>query len=149
MQTFLPLPSFTDSARTLDNRRLGKQLVEVQQITKALDDPDYGWQNHPAVNMWRYNRGALLLYGRACYWEWKRRFRDGERGGKLRHKSGEFILAELAELVKDGCVFPPLPLWLGGQIHASHRAALLLKDPEHYGRFGWTEEPARQMYWPV
>lgn len=53
MQTFLPYSSFKDSARVLDRQRLGKQRVENMQIITALLDPDYGWQNHPAVNMWR------------------------------------------------------------------------------------------------
>lgn len=49
MQTFLPFPSFIESARVLDNKRLCKQRVECLQILKALHDPSYGWQNHPAV----------------------------------------------------------------------------------------------------
>ncbi|MFN7881952.1 MAG: pyrimidine dimer DNA glycosylase/endonuclease V, partial [bacterium] len=32
MQTFLPSPSFAESARILDNKRLGKQRVECKQI---------------------------------------------------------------------------------------------------------------------
>ena len=32
MQTFLPSPNFTESARILDNKRLGKQRVEAKQI---------------------------------------------------------------------------------------------------------------------
>lgn len=41
MQTFLPYKSFEQSAACLDNKRLGKQRVEVLQILKALPDvPD-------------------------------------------------------------------------------------------------------------
>lgn len=53
MQTFLPYPSFRESAKCLDNKRLGKQRVECIQIIKAINNPKYGWQNHPAVKMWR------------------------------------------------------------------------------------------------
>lgn len=53
MQTFLPYKSFAESAACLDNKRLGKQRVEVLQILKALHNPSYGWQNHPAVKMCR------------------------------------------------------------------------------------------------
>lgn len=53
MQTFLPYSSFSKSASVLDNKRLGKQRVECLQILKALSDPAYGWQNHPAVKMWK------------------------------------------------------------------------------------------------
>lgn len=44
MQTFLPFPSFRDSAECLDYRRLGKQRVETLQLLKAA------WQ------------GPLVLY---------------------------------------------------------------------------------------
>ena len=36
MQTFLPYSNYPASARVLDNKRLGKQRVEVLQILKAL-----------------------------------------------------------------------------------------------------------------
>ena len=58
MQTFLPYPDFAKSAACLDNKRLNKQIVECYQILRAITDPTYGWQNHPAVNMWRGFKGA-------------------------------------------------------------------------------------------
>ena len=36
MQTFLPVADFTESARLLDNPRLGKQRVECLQVLRAL-----------------------------------------------------------------------------------------------------------------
>ena len=36
MQTFLPYSSFTESAKILDWRRLGKQRVEGMQIINAI-----------------------------------------------------------------------------------------------------------------
>lgn len=62
MQTFLPYASFSESAKVLDDKRLNKQIVEAYQILKAITLPDYGWQNHPVVNMWRENELALLSY---------------------------------------------------------------------------------------
>src|SRR3954467_500955 len=53
MQTFLPVADFAGSARLLDTPRLGKQRVETLQILRAIELPDYGWANHPAVLMWR------------------------------------------------------------------------------------------------
>jgi hypothetical protein len=63
MQTFLPSPSFRESAQCLDNKRLVKQILECGQILGALDPKAYeiifmkpktgsGWTNHPAVRMW-------------------------------------------------------------------------------------------------
>jgi hypothetical protein len=40
------------------------------------------------------------------------------------------------------------PDWLGGPIHATHRAALLWKDPDWYEQFGWIEKPVMDYYWP-
>jgi hypothetical protein len=142
MQTFLPYESFAHSAQALDNRRLNKQLVEVQQILKALDDPDYGWQNHPAVEMWRGYRQMLCLYGMACYNEWQARWFRGQRGGKVTHKSGSFIVSQLWPKA-DRLARPP---WLGGPIHATHRAALKHKDPAYYA--GFRESAALDYHWP-
>lgn len=144
MQTFLPYPDFTKSAKALDNKRLGKQLVEVQQIFKALHDPGYGWQNHPAVNMWRGCETALLEYGVACYTEWKMRHDKSLRSGKRQHQSGDFILWQWALRCANLPVFPD---WLHGPIHASHRAALKAKDPEYYASFD--EEARIELFWPV
>ena len=70
MQTFLPYPDYAASAKVLDRQRLGKQRVENLQIIKALLDPTYGWQNHPAVKMWRGHIISLLDYQAAICSEW-------------------------------------------------------------------------------
>jgi hypothetical protein len=131
MQTFLPHPDFAETARSLDWRRLGKQRVEAQQILNALANGG-GWSNHPAVKMWRGYEDALRLYRNTIIEEWVRR---GYRNNM-----------PLAA-VPDDVALPP---WLGdSEFHASHRARLLAKDPEFYGRHGWTEAPADQGYlWP-
>ena len=60
MQTFLPYSSFTESAKILDWRRLGKQRVEGMQIINAISGvprkdgkPYKGWTNHPCSVMWK------------------------------------------------------------------------------------------------
>src|SRR4029079_1144846 len=73
MQTFLPVADFTDSARLLDSPRLGKQRVETLQILRAIELPDYGWANHPAVLMWRGRTPALVAYGLAMAAVWQER----------------------------------------------------------------------------
>jgi len=50
-----------------------------------------------------------------------------------------------------------MPVGFGDErLHSSHRAALLYKNPEWYGRFGWSEHPAvpdskgrLPYYWPT
>ena len=40
------------------------------------------------------------------------------------------------------------PTWLGdNRVHSSHRANLLRKDPEHYNKYKWTEDPSIPYYW--
>ena len=140
MQTFLPYANFSESAKALDRTRLGKQRVENLQILKALNDPDYGWQNHPAVKMWRGRRGALMMYQEAICTEWKLRgYKD--------------TCLEKSEALVVG--IPPsewmAPYWLGDfELHRSHRSNLLRKDPNHYGKLFEAGLPADMPYvWPI
>ncbi len=142
MQTFLPSHDFKECARMLDLRRLGKQIIECRQIIKAILDPSYGWQNHPAVNMWRGHGYTLTCYMDRMADEWF------ERRGKM-HGAYENCIneGEYAAACKQQ---PSHPTWLGSRrLHSSHRANLLRKDPDHYGQFGWTESPAEGYYWPM
>lgn len=134
MQTFLPYSSFSHSAYVLDTQRLGKQRVETLQILNALLK-DGGWQNHPAVNMWRGYEGALIRYGVAICLEWRSR---GHQDTCLMKISMNFPTE----------YGPRNPPWLGSRrLHQSHRSNLLRKNPEHYGQF--FEEPDDiPYYWP-
>ena len=133
MQTFLPFPSFLDSAKCLDYRRLGKQRVEAYQIYNALLDPEYGWQNHPATKMWRGYPDALALYHNEMIAEWKKRGYNNT----MHYLTVEFP----AE-------FPP---WLGDEdFHLSHRSMLLQKDYEFYRDKFPADTPLNLGYkWPV
>lgn len=135
MQTFLPYPSFKESARVLDNRRLGKQRVECKQILRAIQGKTAGWINHPAVKMWAGHEGSLCEYALAICDEWiARGFNDTIR---------EWFIEEDIEPCN-------APVWLNDPgFHASHRSNLLRKDPEHYGKFGWVENPDIPYIWPV
>jgi hypothetical protein len=70
MQTFLPYESYAASAEVLDNKRLGKQRVEVLQLLKALAGESKGWVNHPAAKMWRGREFWLSIYGICVCDEW-------------------------------------------------------------------------------
>lgn len=140
MQTFLPYPDFAQSAACLDNRRLGKQRVECLQILRALRDPSYGWQNHPAVRMWRGYPDRLLAYHQRITNEWKARgFKD---------TCYEKALSLINSFPVDS--IGKTPAWLNNPaFHASHRSNLLRKDPAFYGRYGWTEPHNLPYVWPV
>ena len=136
MQTFLPYPDFAETARVLDNKRLGKQRVEVLQILKTLTGQSKGWQNHPAVKMWKGYENGLVEYGKAICREWiSRGFRDT-------------CFEKILQYEKDGGWQTPKWLWQNDFVCASHRAALLAKNPEWYAQFNWSEKPEINYIWP-
>jgi hypothetical protein len=149
MQTFLPFADFTRTAEALDDRRLGKQRVEVLQILRALTREKYGWQHHPAVLMWRDHEEALGTYGLVVCREWTGRGRSDTVDPKIREELAALGISHprpQQELAAAGA----LPPWLGDEaVHRSHRAALLRKDPGWYGpRFPDAPEDADYV-WPV
>lgn len=135
MQTFLPYPSYHDSAQCLDRQRLGKQRVECLQILKALTDPSYGWQNHPAVRMWRGYEASLKRYSLVICAFWIERGFNDTCFDKI-----------CAMSIPDGPVYPH---WFGDEaFHRSHQSNLIRKLPEHYRRL-WPEVPDNLPYvWP-
>lgn len=138
MQTFLPYASFRESARALDNKRLGKQRVECLQILKALTLPTYGWQNHPAVNMWRGYERAFIAYSLDVCDAWV------ARGYK------DTCHRKIIDLAKGLPLLERRPHWLGDEaVHASHRSNLLRKDPQFYGKYAWSEPDHLPYVWPL
>jgi hypothetical protein len=137
MQTFLPYSSFVESARALDNRRLGKQRVETMQILNALSRADYGWQHHPAVKMWRGHEHQLIIYGLAICLEWQKRGFKDTCFDKI-----ELFLA----------LYPHNTAkldWVTDDLCRSHQSNLKRKDPVHYGPI-WPEVPDNLPYvWPI
>ena len=122
MQTFLPYADFTESAKCLDYKRLGKQRVEAWQIYQIVSGKRTkgGWINHPAVNMWRGFSNLLAYYYNDILDEWIK------RGYK---NTMEYIICPTSITE---------PLWLGNKdFHDSHKSNLLRKDPDFYGQYGW------------
>ncbi len=129
MQTFLPYPDFKKSLQILDYRRLGKQRVEAYQIIRTIRYGG-GWQNHPAVKMWRGHINALKLYYNLSLEEWI------SRGYKN----------QMEKLPIHGRItYPP---WFGNtNFHAAHRSNLLRKDPAYYEILHWQEKPDLPYLW--
>jgi hypothetical protein len=129
MQTFLPVADFADSARLLDSPRLGKQRVETLQILRAIELPDYGWANHPAVLMWRGRTPALVAYGLAMARIWRERGFGDTTETQIGEFAPQVVGVPQAELADAGL----LPSWLGDEaLHRSHRSNLIAKDPDFY-----------------
>jgi len=139
MQTFLPYTDYLQCAVVLDNKRLGKQRVESWQIVKALSDPRYGWQHHPAVKMWRNYEWQLIQYTYAIIDEWthNRGFHDTVRDQIAQHQA----------LFQ----FPPcnVPPWLDERVCLSHQSNLLRKDPFHYTKYFPSVPNNIPYHWPI
>ena len=130
MQTFLPYKNFYKSAKVLDQKRLGKQRVEVLQLLNSIkaskeDRPYKGWKNHPCRKMWYLkdshdHSNALVEYGL------------------------DVCIAYYVE--KNNHSYPE---WLGRKdIHKSHRSMLIQKQPEWYRDIWPEEEDDLEYIWP-
>ncbi|SBT63988.1 hypothetical protein GA0070622_0956 [Micromonospora sediminicola] len=149
MQTFLPYPDFLASARTLDQKRLGKQRVETIQVLRGLTRPDYGWRNHPAVKMWAGYEEALTRYGLDMCAVWCEPGRADTCAATLATDlataCGIAVIRTQDELASTG----ELPPWLGrDDLHRSHRSSLLRKDPAHYAPLFTDVSPDLEYVWP-
>ena len=145
MQTFLPVADFTESARLLDNPRLGKQRVECLQVLRALELPDYGWANHPVVTMWRGYTAGLVVYSLAMVRVWRERGFADTTASLI----AEFAPDAAAMTQEEAAAAGLLPSWVGDEeLHLSHRSNLLAKDPEFY-RSRFPGDPDDLPYkWP-
>lgn len=149
MQTFLPYPEFDRSARTLDQKRLGKQRVEVIQIIRALTWSGYGWAHHPAVLMWRDHEEALGRYGLTCCEVWTARgFADTCADTIRTDLSAAGVTSVRSQTALAAA--DALPPWLGDErLHHSHQSALVRKEPSHYSATFPGVASDVPAYWPV
>lgn len=155
MQTFIVAPTFSETAKLLDNKRLGKQRVETKQILQtnlklSIYKSRFGdfaspiklaWKNHPAVKMWRGYDNMLALYGYAICKEWiNRGFSDS-----LLPFFREFV-ATSGPLLYPPWLINPTKLH---RIIISHRSSLRSKDDNFYGPLFPDSEVKYGYYWPV
>lgn len=166
VQTFLPYPDFAESAKCLDNSRLGKQRIECRQILETLiaidqkvpDDAGFvairGWRNHPAVLMWRGYNTALAFYTHSVEDEWTRRgYRTRYIGYDTNKNNITLSPTDQERIIQSFSLRLDqikLPWWFGMiDFHSSHRAALLFKNYDHYKQFNWVERPTLDYWWPT
>jgi hypothetical protein len=116
VNTFLPLESFTESAKCLDNQRLTKQVFEAKEIFYTITGKSEGWKNHPCCVQWRGHGGFLVSYGKAIAEE------ALSRGIQVQ----EYVEFFKNEVSKSWMGIAPW--WLGDdRFHSSHRSKLLFK----------------------
>ena len=149
MQTFLPHPDFAAAARSLDDKRLGKQRVETIQVVRALTQPGYAWRHHPAALMWKGFEEALGRYGVEVCRAWTERGHADTCEATIRvdlRDAGVPAIRPYDELAAAGA----LPPWLSDEdLIRSHRSNLVRKDPAYY-RPQFPDVPDDLPYvWPV
>lgn len=151
MQTFLTHPSFRDTASSLDSKRLNKQRVECKQIYHSLTglkeiSPGFsietkGWQNHPAVLMWKGSEALLCLYA------WYICIECDRRGIADNTNMKEFF-NERMNRHPDHVPFWWSTLSIKNALIESHRSNLIRKDAVFYKiQFPETEEGLEYL-WP-
>jgi hypothetical protein len=117
---------YSASAKSLDNKRIGKQRVETYQILRALLGESKGWTRHPATLMWKGHEFQLYEYQSAICTEWSRRgFKDT-------------VMESTKKLIMEKGLRPTYnaPDWTSiPALAITHRANLYLKDPIHYAKF--------------
>lgn len=143
MQTFLPYPSFAESAKCLDDKRLLNQRNEALVILKQnCGCYERGWPNHPAVLMWKGHEASLAMYAlTVCQQSLLRGF-DAPMWADVM----DIVIGKSVPIER----YDDWPWWLGiEEFHASHRSNLLRKDPAWYNQFDWTEGPDLPYWWPT
>lgn len=143
MQTFLPYPSFEESAAVLDMKRLGNQRNENFVIMRALLG-DKRYAHHPVTKQWEGYESALMLYHTVICNEWHtvRGYKDTVFGKMMEMyipaTSDRMLLLTpeefaISEQRGRDLINPPMPPWLGDErYHQSHRENLLFKNYEYY-----------------
>ena len=61
MQVFI-VGNPLETAMILDSRRLNKQIIETEQIIKAITGESKAWNSHPVVKMYKDYFSWLMLY---------------------------------------------------------------------------------------
>ncbi len=133
MQTFLPYVDPLLVGDVLDQKRLGKQRVEGNQILDLLEGrADNNWKYHPATRMWTGYETALKFYINVMITNWIERGRENN----MPYHDATGPMA-----------WPP---WMRDpRLVYSHRANLVRKDPEYYGPIWPDVEPDTPYWWPV
>lgn len=100
MQIFI-ISDPLETGKILDPRRLRKQIIETDQIIKAITGQSKGWANHPIVHMYREHVGWLHLYRDVLICVRDGNYEEAERINKESEKSRpSFLIPEYLENMK-------------------------------------------------
>jgi hypothetical protein len=108
----------------LSRNNLNAQLREAWQMLKIVESNDFSsnYGKHPATLMWKGYASGLKVYINICIDEWTSRV--GKNGENYKTQYTKFKVKK-----------PVYPWWCYWKdFHLSHKASLLRKDPDHYGK---------------
>jgi hypothetical protein len=155
MQVWLPLPSFTDSVRTLSNTHLWRVRIDViklmdsyhevqeSELPVGLRSPYQIDESEPLYKMWHGYEMQLCEYGlEACE----------EYTNRPSTPSEDFNLYEIISHHLDWATGEESdmgkPNWFGDvDVHISHQAALVRLDPDHYSKY-FKVDQSLPLEWP-
>ncbi len=142
MQTFITSFNQAETAKNLDNKRLGKQRVEAIQIANCLLIKENKWKNHPAVKMWKgYEDYLVNIYLSSIMKEWINR-------GFNNLKCSPHALRLMSLLFNNHKILTPF--WLNEKFILSHKSNLIRKNPDYYKPiFGYDIPDNLPYIWPV
>lgn len=77
MQIFF-IGNVLDTAKCLDKKRLNKQIIEVNQLIKAIEGNTKAWRNHPVTIMYENDLNFLRGYKNCLIAYKENRIQDAE-----------------------------------------------------------------------
>jgi hypothetical protein len=122
MQVFITSKSYEQSAKQLDIRRLNKQIIECNQIYKAIVGDSAGWKNHCVTRLWTSYANELMYFAGCCYTE-------------LKNKGYNPCMPLVTSFSKK---ITPTPFMTLNWWTSAMQSHLLAKDFAYYSKFGWT-----------
>ena len=132
----MPYQSYTQVAKTLDYKRLGKQRVEGMQTYNQLTKGKGGYPHHPINKMWLGYEPSLAVYTNAMITEWI-----------TRGYNNTMEIIQCCYQWTDKIHTHQKPNWVSDNaLHTSHQSNLLRKDYEYYRHHFSTDIPIDLPY---
>ena len=125
MQVFITSTNPIETVKQLDPKRFNKQILEINQILKAIHGESSAWKNHPCTIQYREHTYWLELYLR-CLKE---------------YKAGNYAIALSASLLAT----EHTPLFHTPEYLTQMKRRLYTKDQEYYNL--WSEFGTSDINW--
>lgn len=152
MITYLPLPSFIESAKCLTDRDLEIQRLDVAKLMATLhatEEADSDLEDHPCYHMWEGYEPQLCEYGLVMCDEYDNRM--VERGWRKANDGADPVYKKISwhlEMATTEDTTFQKPNWFGDvEFHLSHQAALVRNNSDYLRYF--LVDKTLPLIWPV